>query len=161
LLISELSAKELAHLINLSERRVHQLTSDNIISKNDNNKYLACDAIDKYYKFKYDTTSCESLDKEKAKHEEVKRKLSELKLKKIERDLVSLEEVEYAMINVIANCKAKLLGLASKIAPRIVSEDNINLIREEIDIEIRSALTELSNYRFEDVAEEDEDEEES
>ena len=153
-MVTEVSAKDLSLLLNLSERRIHQLVNQDIITRNDNNKFLVCEAIEQYYKFKFDVGTAESLKKEQAKHEEIKCKLSQYKLKVIEKELISLDEVEKAMISVISNAKSKLLGLSSKVAPRIISENNINIIREEIDAEIKDALEELSNYKFEDIEEE-------
>lgn len=145
-MVREMSTKEVALFLDISERRVQQLTVEKVIEKIGSGKYDIRDTAHKYYKFKYDSGTAESLDKEKAKHEEVKRRLAEIKLQKAQKEVYSADVVEAVMTEMAVTCRNKFLSLPQKLAPQLIGHKNINVISGILDNEIRSALEELSDY---------------
>ena len=80
--------------------------------------------------------------------------------------------MENFLTDMLVNFKSRLLSVPQKVAPLIVSEDDINVILDILEKEIFQALEELSEYDpmkidkestsqiFEEI-DEDEDEDES
>jgi len=59
-------------------------------------------------------------------------------------ELVYVSDVVSAWADHISSCRAKLLGLPTKIAPQLVNQTNANAIAGKLRDEIDTALTELS-----------------
>jgi len=59
-------------------------------------------------------------------------------------ELVYVSDVISAWADHISSCRAKLLGLPTKIAPQLVNQTNANAIAGKLRDEIDTALTELS-----------------
>ena len=59
-------------------------------------------------------------------------------------ELVYVSEVVSTWSNHIASCRAKLLGLPTKVAPQLVNQTNANAIAGKLRDEIDAALYELS-----------------
>ena len=142
----ELSTKEAAELLNISDRRVRQLIEDGLFERLENDKLDARKIVEQYYSFKFDVGKVKSYDLERAEHEVIKRKLSELKLSRQTKELLVAKEVETEYTNMVVTFRNKLLSLPSKIAPTVVNNSNVNEIMTLIDSEIRDCLIELSEY---------------
>lgn len=76
--------------------------------------------------------------------------------------------MEEFLTNMLVSFKSRLLSIPQKVAPIVVSEDDVNRISDILEKEIFEALEELSEYdplkidknadlEFEDDEEEDED----
>lgn len=59
-------------------------------------------------------------------------------------ELVYVSDVISAWADHISSCRAKLLGLPTKVAPQLVNQTNANAIAGKLRDEIDTALTELS-----------------
>lgn len=69
----------------------------------------------------------------------------ELDLSVRKGELVEAKEVEETWKDHILRCRARLLGMSSKLAPLVLAEDNPKAVKTLIDQEINDALGELSN----------------
>ena len=98
---------------------------------------------------------------EKAKHERVKRELSELRLAQNEASVYDARTVEMVMIEMLSNLRAQLLGLPAKLAP-VMEGRSKDDIYQTLTAEIEEKLSELSGYEpslfMQDMAAEVDDE---
>lgn len=69
----------------------------------------------------------------------------ELDLSVRKGELVEAKDVEETWKDHILRCRARLLGMSSKLAPLVLAEDNPKAVKTLIDQEINDALGELSN----------------
>ena len=87
-----------------------------------------------------------SKEKVQAEHEEVKRQISLLKLRKLRRELHEAADVESYLTNMLLRFKNRLLALPSKMAMEVSGIKDINLIIQIIQKNLYDALEELSEY---------------
>ena len=85
-------------------------------------------------------------EKEQAEHEQIKKKISILKLRKLRRELHEADDVEEFLTDMLVNFKNRLLSVPQKVAPLVVGEDDVNVILDLLEREIFQSLDELSEY---------------
>lgn len=145
----------LEKIIGVSDRRIRQLAEENIIIRAAKGRYKLMDSISNYIltlKVAIESGNSESpdgeidLEEEKAIHERVKRHISELKLQTMKGDLHKSEDVERVMTDMLVSIKTKLLSMPTKLAPILVSRNNIDFVRNTINREVLDALNELKDY---------------
>lgn len=86
------------------------------------------------------------INQENAKLSQIKQRKELLKLDEIERKLIPVDLVERHLAQIFMAFRAKILGMPTKLAPRLASITNPRTIEDEIIRECREALSELSNY---------------
>lgn len=162
----------LEKIIGVSDRRIRQLAEENIIIRAAKGRYRLMDSITNYIlnlKVEMEANDIKSVDgeldleEEKAIHERVKRHISELKLQMMKGELHKSEDVERVMTDMLVSVKTRLLSMPTKLAPILVSRNEIDFIRDTIHQEVLDALNELKEYSpkefcGDDCATEDEDE---
>lgn len=145
----------LEKIIGVSDRRIRQLAEENIIVRAAKGRYKLMESITNYIlTLKVSLEAAESdtpdgeldLDTEKAIHERIKRQISELKLKTMTREVHKSEDVERVMTDMLVSIKTKLLSLPAKLAPILVSRNDIDYVREAIMREVLETLNELKDY---------------
>ncbi len=145
----------LEKIIGVSGRRIRQLAEENIIIRAAKGRYKLMDSISNYIltlKVAIESGNNESpdgeidLEEEKAIHERVKRHISELKLQTMKGDLHKSEDVERVMTDMLVSIKTKLLSMPTKLAPILVSRNDIDFVRNTINREVLDALNELKDY---------------
>lgn len=145
----------LEKIIGVSDRRIRQLAEENIIIRAAKGRYKLMDSISNYIltlKVAIESGNSESpdgeidLEEEKAIHERVKRHISELKLQTMKGDLHKSEDVERVMTDMLVSIKTKLLSMPTKLAPILVSRNDIDFVRNIINREVLDALNELKDY---------------
>lgn len=151
---SAFNIKIIANLLNLSERRVKQLTSEGIIQETTPNFYKLTSTVNSYIKYLQSMISDKNLtsdyNTEKAKLTRVKREDAELEYKVKKNELHRAEDIEFIMTTMFTAFKTKLLSIPYKILPEILSlTDDKNKKDKLIEILTNSvieALNELSEY---------------
>jgi hypothetical protein len=88
-----------------------------------------------------------SYDEARTRKINAEAEISELELAKIRGTLCMTDDVVKAWEGVLHACKAKLLGLPSKMAPVLSNITDTALIKNHVELGIREALEELSNYQ--------------
>ncbi|WP_338826270.1 hypothetical protein MTBGP_09730 [Moorella thermoacetica] len=137
-------SKELAQILGITQRRVNQLTKEGVLEKDSKGFFDLTKAVPAYVD--YVTVENDELRREKILHERAKRRKAELQLKVMEGELHYGKDVERVMNHMLSTFRARILGMAHKLAPQLLMLDNIGVIVKIIDREAREALTELSNY---------------
>lgn len=175
----EVNQKELAAILNLSDRRIRGLINDfGLFSAFEmggkrQKRYNLEKCVQEYinYRISAETGKGASKDKEDAqtKHEEIKIQISALKLRKLRRELHAADDVEEYLTEMLVAFRARLSVIPQKVGPLAAVEDDENKIIELLEREVYETLEELSEYdplaiekekSFLRLEEEDEDEEE-
>lgn len=148
--------KELAQCLGISARQVRNLKSDGMFSHPQNSKgYQLEICIQEYIDFKINAEMgrSASISKERiqAEHEEVKKQISELRLRKLRRELHEAADVEAFLSDMLIRFKNRLTAIPSKLAVRIAGEKDITQIEGIIRDEVYETLEELSHYDPEEI----------
>lgn len=141
----ECTVADLQVILQITQQRVSQLEKQQIIKRLANGKFDTCEAVRAFYEYKF---SKDSLDYkvEQALHEKAKRQLAELELKKRLNEVHDAENVRIVMGDMLSNTRSQLLGMPTKMAPRLAHRD-ADYIANELTQEIEDRLSELCDYR--------------
>jgi phage terminase Nu1 subunit (DNA packaging protein) len=149
------SAQVLGQIIGVTDRRIRQLAEENILVRISKGRYNLHESIKNYIltlKVAMETGNNDNpdgeldLDEEKALHERVKRHIAELKLQVMKGELHKSTDVERVMTDMLVAVRTKLLALPSKLAPILVSRNDIGFIKDTVSKEILEVLNELCDY---------------
>ena len=148
--------KELAAVLGITDRRVRQLKNEYGLfaaGEGEGNKkknYCLEKCVPEYINYRLEAEVKQGTnvikEREQAEHEQIKKKISILKLRKLKRELHEADDVEEFLTDMLVNFKNRLLTLPQKAAPMIVSEDDVNVIIDVLEKEVFSALDELAEY---------------
>lgn len=147
----EVNQKELAQCLGISDRQVRNLKSDGLFSGSGNGKkYVLEKCVKEYINFKINAELGRrtSITKEEvqADHEEVKKQISLLKLRKLRREVHEAVDVENFLSDMLIRFKNRILSLPPKLAMEISGESDINQIIRVIQSGLEDSLEELSEY---------------
>lgn len=160
--------KELAQCLGISTRQVRNLKAEGLFQPTENGRgYNLEKCVREYINFKInaETDRRTSITKEQvqAEHEEVKKQISLLRLRKLRRELHEASNVEGFLSSMLLSFRSRLLSLPPKLAMQLSGEDDINRMITIIKKELESTLEELSEYdpdEIDGVSAYDEDEDE-
>ncbi len=143
--------KELAQCLGISSRRVRQLREDGLFKLSQEGRgYNLEKSIQEYieYKVNAETGRRASISKEEvqAEHEEVKKQISLLKLRKLRRELHEAADVEAYLSDMLIRFKNRLMAVPTKLAMQVSGEEDLNVIIQTIKRELTAVLEELSEY---------------
>ena len=169
----DVNQKQLADILGLTDRRIRQLKNDyglfekGMTSGKSRKNYCLEKCIPEYIEFKVNSEMNRGTDlvkeRQQAEHEEIKKKMSMLKLKRMKRELHAADDVELFLTNMLVDFKNRLLSMPQKVAQLVIGETDINVIVETMEKEVFQALNELSEYDPEKIDNEkfyDDDDEE-
>ena len=152
------SAKVLSRILGVCDRRIRMLAQEGILVKASQGRYKLEESLHNYIlnlrvandaNKNLDLEDELNLDVERAKHERVKRHMSELKYALMKGDVHKSEDVKVVMTNMLTNFKSKILGLPSKLTPQLIQRDKA-YVEEILTNEMNEALIELSEYNAAD-----------
>lgn len=95
------------------------------------------------------------LDREKLLQLSAKREMDEIKLQTIRGDVHRTEDIEKVFGAMVTRIRSNLLSLPMGVAPAVAGKENINQIAEIIKDRLDRALYEVSNFDFNNFAEQD------
>ncbi len=144
------TAKTLAQILRLSERRLRELNKGGILTKDPaTKKYDLSESVGAYIDYKIGLeVGGASADyfTERALHERAKRQKAELSLEKMQGKLHEAADVERVMTNMLVNFRDRMRGLPSRISPMVVGITNAAEIESLMLEQVDEALLELSDY---------------
>lgn len=170
--------KELSQCIGISTRQIRNLKSEGLFQTEKNSRgYNLEKCIQEYINFKVNAEMGRrtNITKEEvqAEHEEIKKQIAILKLRKLRRELHEASDVEAYLTDMLTRFRNRIMSLPPKIAMGISGESNMNEMIRSIQKELENTLEELSQYDpdeidgvnpgeidLDDPDEEDEEEEE-
>lgn len=151
----DMSRKELAELTGLTYRQVFNINKK--LSEEDDGKALfvqgedgkKCDLavfVQRWVNYNAEKASaaCEDLDAVKAQHETVKMRKTQLEVERMEGALVDVQEVRRLWGDIANTVMQGMLHLPSTLSPMVRGLENIEVITNVIDTEIRKTLELLS-----------------
>ena len=143
------SAEVLAKLLDLTERRVRQLSAEGVIPKAARGRYEVVGAVRGYIRYLRDLALKGDLGTadygiERARLVKARADLAEMEAKQVRGELIPAPDVTLAWTEIMALVRARLLALPDKIAPVIHETTSIAEARDVIRQTIHELLTELS-----------------
>jgi phage terminase Nu1 subunit (DNA packaging protein) len=153
----------LARLFNLTAVRVQQLAKDGIITKAERGRYDLWASIRGYIKFlqerrvnQWDNGEDESspeYSKERALLTKARREAAQINTDVLKSRIHEGEAVRTLWVDMMMNCRAKLLSLPTKAAPMIADKDRIAEAQALLEELVNEALSELADYNPQRIAE--------
>lgn len=152
----EVNQKELAEILGLSDRRIRQLIKDfGLFSAYEaggkkQKRYQLEKCVQEYiqYKISEETGEGASRGREEAqtRHEEIKIKISKLKLQRLRRELHAAEDVEDFLTEMLVAFRARLMVIPQKVGPLAADEDDVSRVIALLEKEVLETLDTLSEY---------------
>lgn len=170
--------KELSQCLGISTRQIRNLKSEGLFQTEKNSRgYNLEKCVREYINFKINAEMGRrtNITKEEvqAEHEEIKKQISVLKLRKLRRELHEASDVEAFLTDMLIRFRNRLLSLPPKLAMQLSGINDLNDMIKAIKTELENTLEELSQYDpdeidgvnpgdidVDDPEEEDEEEEE-
>ncbi|MCL2087643.1 MAG: hypothetical protein FWH05_08650 [Oscillospiraceae bacterium] len=146
------SAKAIARILDLSERRVRQMKDQNIIREfsGKSGLYELIPTIHAYINYirNRNPDSAENVDynTERALLMQAKRRGIEFDLGLKERDLHTANDVETVMASMLINFKTRLMSIPAKLSPALSKKTDKAAIHRILKDSIDEALNELAGY---------------
>jgi phage terminase Nu1 subunit (DNA packaging protein) len=139
----------IARLLDLSERRIQQLSRDGVIPKAERGQYDLVAAVRGYVAYLRDLAvkaqaGAPDFGVERARLIKAKADIAEMEAEGRRGELLPAEAVEAAWTAILARLRARLLVLPDRLAPICVEEATIAGVRDQIRKAVREALLELS-----------------
>lgn len=143
--------KELSQCLGISTRQIRNLKSEGLFQTEKNSRgYSLEKCIQEYINFKINAEMGRrtNITKEEvqAEHEEIKKQISVLKLRKLRRELHEASDVEAFLTDMLIKFKNRLLSLPPKLALQLSGTNDLNEMIKVINTELGNALEELSQY---------------
>lgn len=140
---------ELAVIIGKSDRWIRQLTTDGVLKQVSRGKYYLAETIQSYAEHvaggKEEDNKPRLVD-HKTEHERIKTEKAALELAELKGELHRSDDVEMVMNDMLSRFRQKVRAIPSRVAPDIVDEQNLQVIKGKMSSAIDEALFELSNY---------------
>lgn len=144
------SSSDLAALLGFSVRRLQQLTKEIPLPQAGHGKYDLTLTIKAYVDWIKEKSAEKSPDAsikgETLMLTRAKRQKAELELKMMMGELHKSGDVMAIVGDMVATVRSRLLDLPAKLAPQMIAETDIDVVRTTIQKEINTALKALSEY---------------
>ena len=139
--------KELAQILGISTRQVR--------NQGNGRGYVLEKCVQEYLNFKINAETHKrtsiTTEEVRAEHEEVKKQISILRLRKLRRELHEAANVEMFLSNMLMRFKSRLLSLPPRLAMEILGETDLNNAIRIIKGELEQVLEELSEYNPDEI----------
>lgn len=148
----EVNQKQLAQYLGISTRRIRQLREEGVFRKTNEKVagYNLANCIQEYIEYKVNAETGRrayaSKEEVQAQHEEVKKKISVLKLRKMQRELHEAADVEDFLTDMMVRFRNRLLAVSPRVAMKVAGESDISRLTDIIQKEMLATLEELSKY---------------
>lgn len=140
------TAKVLAAWLDLTEKRVKQLTKEGVLEEKRPGLYELRPNVVRYIRYK--TGGANDLNTERALLVKAKREMADLDLKLRKGELHRSQDIEAAMTNIFLNFKIRLLALPGKLAPELANIRQKEEVFDRLTQVVNEALEELADYRI-------------
>ena len=143
--------KELAQCLGISTRQIRNLKQEGMFQTTKGGRgYILETCVQEYINFKINAEMgrSASISKEEvqAQHEEVKKQISLLKLRKMRRELHEAADVEGFLSDMLLRFRNRMLAVSPRVAMKAVGETDLGRLTEIIQKEMLATLEELSEY---------------
>ena len=147
-------AEVLAKLLDITERRVRQLSAEGVIPKVARGRYEVVAAVRGYIRYLRDLAlkgevGAADYGMERARLVKARADLAEMEAAERRDDLIPARDVTAAWTEIMALVRARLLALPDKIAPVVHETTSIAIARDVIRRAIHDVLAEISSTEVE------------
>ena len=139
----------ISRLLDLSERRVQQLSREGVIPKAERGQYDLIGSVRGYVRFLRDQAlkaqaGAPDYAAERARFIRARADLAEMEAEEKRRSLIAAEQIEAAWIAVLALLSTRLLALPDRLAPQAFEQSTVGDTRNLIRAAIREVLDDLA-----------------
>lgn len=139
----------IAKLLDLSERRVQQLSREGVIPKADRGQYDLIGSVRGYVRYLRDQAvraqaGAPDYASERARYIRARADLAEMEAAQRRGSLIAAEDIEAAWIAVLALLRTRLLALPDRLAPLAHEQTTVGNTRNLIRATIREVLDDLA-----------------
>jgi phage terminase Nu1 subunit (DNA packaging protein) len=139
----------IARLLDLSERRVQQLSREGVIPKAERGQYDLIGSVRGYVRYLRDQAlkaqaGAPDYAAERARFIRARADLAEMEAEEKRLSLIAAEQIEAAWIAVLALLRTRLLALPDRLAPQAFEQSTVGDTRNLIRAAIREVLDDLA-----------------
>ena len=139
----------IARLLDLTPRRVQQLSNEGIIPKASRGRYELVPAVQGYVKYWRELSlrsdgSGDDYNAHRTRLTKVKADMAEMEHDQMSNSLIPANDVRDAWDTMASNMRARLLGIPTKMAARVFAADDVNDAKKILKESINEALQELA-----------------
>ncbi len=139
----------IAKLLDLSERRVQQLSREGVIPKAERGQYDLIGSVRGYVRYLRDKAlkaqaGAPDYAAERARFIRARADLAEMEAQEKRRSLIAADQIEAAWIAVLALLRTRLLALPDRLAPQAFDQSTVGDTRNLIRAAIREVLDDLA-----------------
>jgi phage terminase Nu1 subunit (DNA packaging protein) len=139
----------IARLLDLSERRIQQLSREGVIPKAERGQYDLIGSVRGYVRYLRDQAlraqaGAPDYAAERARFIRARADLAEMEAEEKRRSLIAVDEIEAAWIAVLALLRTRLLALPDRLAPQAFDQPTVGDTRNLIRTAIREVLDDLA-----------------
>jgi phage terminase Nu1 subunit (DNA packaging protein) len=139
----------IAKLLDLSERRVQQLSREGVIPKAERGQYDLIGSVRGYVRYLREQAAraqagAPDYAAERARFIRARADLSEMEAEEKRRSLIAADQIEAAWIAVLALLRTRLLALPDRLAPQVFDQSTVGDTRNLIRAAIREVLDDLA-----------------
>jgi len=144
----------IAKLLDLSERRVQQLSREGVIPKAERGQYDLIGSVRGYVRYLRDQAlksqaGAPDYMAERARFIRARADIAEMEAQEKRLSLIAADQIEAAWIAVLALLRTRLLGLPDRLAPQAFEQSTVGDTRNLIRAAIREVLDDLAQPDFE------------
>jgi len=143
------SVEVIARLLDLTTRRVQQLSAEGVIPKAERGRYELVPAVRGYIAYLKERSinpGVVSFDEVRARKIAAEAEMAEIELREKKGQLIPASEVVSSWGEIVGACRSKLLAVPAKIAPVVAVEDNPAVCKQIVEEQIGEALYELAKF---------------
>jgi hypothetical protein len=137
---------ELADILDLSERRVQQLTKSEVLRQTERGKYDIAQNVQTFFSQRIESAKNDYQD-EKTKLIQANRKKAEIELAIMNDEVFPAAAIIEVMTEQNLAFRARILAIPKRLAPLVMAETELMKVQEIIKKECYDALTELASYK--------------
>ena len=139
----------ISKLLDLTPRRVQQLSAEGVIPKAERGKYELVPAIQGYIRYLKERsikadTSGDDYNAHRTRLTKTRADLAEMEKAQIQNQLIPADDVERAWIDVSQNMRQKLLAFPQKVAPEVYAAEKLVEVKSILKDNIYDALKEIA-----------------
>lgn len=140
----------ISRLLDLTPQRVGQLVKEGIIPKAERGRYELVPVVQSYIRYLRDRAvkgdvHGDDYSAHRTRLIKARADLTEMEKAQVLGELIPANDVEKAWVDVLTNCRAKLLAIPTKTAPEVFAADSLTDVKVVLKSAVNEALLELSN----------------
>jgi len=139
----------IAKLLDLTPRRVQQLSAEGVIPKAERGRYELVPAVQGYVKYLKERsiradTSGDDYNAHRTRLTKAKADMAEMEKAQIEEQLIPANDVEKVWVEVSQNMRQKLLTLPQRAAPEVFAAEKLVEVKSILKEQVYDALQEIA-----------------